>query len=76
MRELYNHCNAVVSNTSHIIHDILPDPDGRGVDMLLEHQAQESPAECGPLAYIDATVLLTSWCNLGHYPAEVKQLLG
>lgn len=36
MRELFNHCNGVVSDTNRVIHDILPDPDGRGIDLLLE----------------------------------------
>lgn len=34
----------------------------------------ESPTECGLLAFIDATVLLTNWSYLGHYPAEPRAL--
>lgn len=36
LRELFGHCNGVVSGTHRLIHDILPDPDGRRVDHLLE----------------------------------------
>lgn len=36
LQELYNHCNGVLSSTNRLIHDVLPDPNGRGIDLLLE----------------------------------------
>lgn len=36
LRELYNHCNGVLSSTNQLIHDVLSDRDGRRVDLLLE----------------------------------------
>lgn len=39
LRELYSHCNSIVSGTQRLIHDILPDPDGRRINMLLDHLA-------------------------------------
>lgn len=35
-RELYAHCNGVVSNTQRFIHDVVQDTDGRRINQLLE----------------------------------------
>lgn len=36
LRELFQHCSGLISNSSRVIHDILPDTDGRRIAMLLE----------------------------------------
>lgn len=36
MHKLFHHCNGLVSDTNHLIHDILTDVDGRRVNLLLE----------------------------------------
>lgn len=35
-RDLYQHCNGIVSHSQRFIHDVIPDPDGRRVSQLLE----------------------------------------
>lgn len=35
-RDLYKHCNGVVSHSQRFIHDIIPDADGRGIGQLLD----------------------------------------
>lgn len=35
-RDLYKHCNGVVSHSQRFIHDIIPDADGRRIGQLLE----------------------------------------
>lgn len=38
-RDLYQHCNGIVSQSQRFIHDIVPDSDGRRVAQLLEQLA-------------------------------------